>query len=83
LSGLARAVSSKSRSGSEYAEQQRDNEDDQENEEQNLGDFGSARRDAGKAEHRRNDGNDKENSRVMKHENLLNAGFALMAKEAH
>jgi hypothetical protein len=79
VNGRRAVASIRTNSGSENAEQQRNDKHDEKNEEQNLRDFGRARRDAGKAEHRGNDRDDKENSGVMKHENLLKAGFAFMA----
>jgi hypothetical protein len=52
---------------SEYAKQQRDHEHDEENVEQDLCNFGRARRDAGKSEHGRNDRNHEKDDRIVKH----------------
>ncbi|MGF6879006.1 GNAT superfamily N-acetyltransferase [Paraburkholderia sp. MM5477-R1] len=54
-------------SASDHAHQQGDEEDHQEDEEQHLGDFGCARGNASKAEHRGDDGDDEENHSVSKH----------------
>jgi hypothetical protein len=53
--------------GSEYTQQQCHDEHDHENVEQDLGDFGSACGDAGKAEYRGNDRDDEKYDCVVKH----------------
>jgi hypothetical protein len=59
----------------EYADQERRQEDDEENEEQNLRDLGGAGRNAGETEDSRNERDDEENDCVSKHRVLLmNAG---------
>jgi hypothetical protein len=52
---------------SEYAEQQRDHEYDEENVEQDLCNFGRTRRNAGKAEHGGDDRNHEKDNGIVKH----------------
>lgn len=56
---------------SSAAQQQRDDGADQEDEEENLGDAGSAGRNAEKTERRGNQRNDEEYGRIIKHDPSL------------
>jgi hypothetical protein len=68
-SGVA-AFSNTGVSSPEHAEQQRSQEDHDEDEEQDLRDFGCAARDTAEAEKRRDDRDDEKDDSVSKHEAL-------------